>query len=54
MSWHDLEIMKIDGMSEYFRYHEEIFGVRTEVFCFLEYHWGQWNLGKFKYGDRGA
>ena len=37
-------------MTEYFKEHALLFGVQTEVYCFLEYHWGQWGLGKFKYG----
>ena len=47
----DLNFIKQSGMSDYFKSHLSDLGVETEVLCFTAYHWGQWRLSKFRYGE---
>ena len=47
----NLGFIKQSGMSDYFKSHISCLGVETEVLCFTAYHWGQWGLSKFRYGD---
>ena len=48
----DLNFIKQTGMVEYFKSHILLLGVGTEALCFTAYHWGQWNLSKFRYGEQ--
>ena len=47
----NLNFIKQSGMSDYFKSHLSDLGVETEVLCFTAYHWGQWRLSKFRYGE---
>ena len=48
----NLNFIKQTGMSEYFKFHISLLGVETEALCFTAYHWGQWGLSRFRYGER--
>ena len=46
-----LGFIKQSGMADYFKSHLSDLGVETEILCFAVYHWGQWGLSKFRYGE---